>query len=80
MGDIFQLKEDLEHKITTWQREVDLQLMKSVWGAHVRTPEEEEFSEKCVCELPRACLSCNRPPETVERDLPVCLSRTEGPR
>ena len=38
MGDLSQLKEDLEQKITTWQREVDLKLMKSVWGAHVRTP------------------------------------------
>ena len=37
MGDLSQLKEDLEQKITTWQREVDLKLMKSVWGAHVRT-------------------------------------------
>ena len=37
MGDISQLKEDLQQKITTWQREVDLKLMKSVWGAHVRT-------------------------------------------
>ena len=34
-----QLKEDLEQKITTWQREVDLKLMKSVWGAHVRIPD-----------------------------------------
>ena len=33
MGDISQQKEDLEQKITTWQREVDLKLMKSVWGA-----------------------------------------------
>ena len=53
MGDISQLKEDLEHKITTWQREVDMTLMESVWGAHVRTPEEEELSEECVCEPPR---------------------------
>ena len=45
MGDLSQLKEDLEQKITTWQREVDLKLMKSVWGAHVRTPEEEDLSE-----------------------------------
>ena len=45
MGDISQLKEDLEQKITTWQREVDLKLMKSVWGAHVRTPKEDELSE-----------------------------------
>ena len=42
MGDISQLKEDLEQKITTWQRKVDLKLMKNVCGAHVRTPEEDE--------------------------------------
>ena len=64
MGDLSQLKEDLEQKITTWQREVHLKLMKSVWGAHVRTPEGE-----CVCEPPRACLCCHRPPEMVEQDL-----------
>ena len=69
MGDISQLKEDLEHKITTWQRELDLKLMKSVWGAHVRTPEEDELSEECVCEPPRVCLCCHRPPETVEQEL-----------
>ena len=46
MGDISELKEDLEQKTTTWQREVDLKLMKSVWGAHVRTPEEDELSEE----------------------------------
>ena len=28
--------------------------MKSVWGAHVRTPEEDDISEECVCEPPRA--------------------------
>ena len=50
MGDISQLKEDLEQKITTWQREVDLKLMKSVWGSDVRAPEEDELSEKRVCE------------------------------
>ena len=61
MGDLSQLKEDLEQKITTWQREVDLKLMKSVWGAHVRTPEEDDLSEECVCEPPRACLCCHRP-------------------
>ena len=66
MGDISQLKEYLEQKITTWQREVYLKLMKSVWGAHVRTPEEDELSENCVCEPPRACLCCNQPPGTVE--------------
>ena len=69
MGDLSQLKEDLEQMITTWQREVDLKLMKSVWGAHVRTPEEDELSEEFVCEPPRACLCCHRPPEMVERDL-----------
>ena len=69
MGDISQLKEDLQQKITTWQREVDLKLMKSVWDAHVRTPEEDELSEKCVCKHPRVSLCCHRPPETVERDL-----------
>ena len=68
-GDLSQLKEDLEQKITTWQREVDLKLMKSVWGAHVKTPEEDDLSEECVCEPPRACLCCHRPPEMVERDL-----------
>ena len=52
MGDICQPREDLEQKTTTWQREVDLKLMKSVWGAHVRTPEEDEFSDECVCEPP----------------------------
>ena len=65
MGDLSQLKDDLEQKITTWQREVDLKLMKSVWGAHVRTPEEDDLSEECVCEPPRACLCCHRPPEMV---------------
>ena len=69
MGDISQLKEDPEQNITTWQREVDLKLMKSVWGAHVRTPEEDELSGECVCEPSRVCLCCHRPPETVERDL-----------
>ena len=69
MGDLSQLKEDLEQKITTWQREVDRKLMKSVWGAHVRTPEEDDLLEECVCEPPRACLCCHRPPEMVERDL-----------
>ena len=69
MGDLSQLKEDLEQKITTWQREVDLKPMKSVWGAHVRTPEEDDLSEECVCEPPRACLCCHPPSETVEQDL-----------
>ena len=69
MGDISQLKEDLKQKITTWQPEVDLKLMKSVWRAHVRTPEEDELSEECVCEPPRVCLCCHRSLETVEGDL-----------
>ena len=46
MGDISQLKDDLEQKIATWQREVDLKFVKSVWGARVSTPEEDEFSEE----------------------------------
>ena len=35
----------------------------------MRTPEEDELSEECVCEPPRACPCCHRPPEMVERDL-----------
>ena len=69
MGDLSQLKEDLEQKITTWQREVDLKLTKSVWGADVRTPEEDDLSEECVCEPPQACVCCHRPAQMVERDL-----------
>ena len=69
MGDISELSEHLEQKITTWQREVDLKLLKSVWGAHVRTPDEDGLSEECVCEPPRVCLCCHQPPETVKRDL-----------
>ena len=69
MGDLSHLKEVLERKITTWQRDVDLKLMKSVWGAHVWTPEENNLSEECVCEPPRASLCCHRPPEMVEGDL-----------
>ena len=75
MGDLSQSKEDLEQKITTWQREVDLKLMKSVWGAHVRTPEEDDLSEECVCEPPRACLCCHRSSEMVEQDV---LSAYQG--
>ena len=75
MGDLSQLKEDLEEKITTWQREVVRKLMKSVWGAHVRTPEEDDLSEKCVCEPPPACLCCHRPREMVQREL---LSAYQG--
>ena len=69
MADISQLKEDLEHKITTWHREVDLKLMKSVWVANVRIADEDELSVECVCKAPRAHLCCDRPPKTVEPDL-----------
>ena len=69
MGDPSQLKDDLEQKITTWQGRVDLKLMKSMWGAHVRTPEKHDLSEKHVSEPPRAFLCRHRPPEMVERDL-----------
>ena len=69
MGDISQLKEDLEQNFTMWQREVDLKLMESGWGAHVRTPEVDELSEECICQPPRGCLCCHRPPGTVEREL-----------
>ena len=69
MGDISQLKDDVEQKITTWQREVGLKLMKSVWDARVTTPEEDKLTEECVCEPPGVCLCCHRPFETVERDL-----------
>ena len=77
MGELSQLKEDLEQKITTWQREVDLKLTKSLWAAHVRTPEEDDLTEECVCEPPRGCLCCHRPQEMVERDL---LYAYQGPK
>ena len=35
----------------------------------MRTPEEDDLSEECVCEPPRACLCCHRPLEMVEQDL-----------
>ena len=35
----------------------------------MRTPEEDDLSEECVCEPPLACLCCHRPPEMVEQDL-----------
>ena len=79
MGEISQLKEDPERKITTWRREVDLKLMNSVWGGHVRTREEDELSERCVCEPTRACLCYNRPPETVERDLLYAYQGLDDP-
>ena len=43
--------------------------MESVLGAHVRTTEEGELPEECVCKPPRVCVCCHLPPETVERDL-----------
>ena len=76
-GSMGHISEDLEQKITTWQREVDLKLMKRVWGAHVRTPREDELSEECVCEPPGACLCCHRPRETVERDLPYAYQEVK---
>ena len=78
MGDLSELKEDLEQKITTWQSEVDLKLRKSVCGPHVRTPEEDDLSEESVCEPPRACLCCHRPSEMVEQDLLYAYQRVEG--
>ena len=42
--------------------------MKNVMGAHVRTLEEDEILEECVCKPPRACLCCSRPSKTVQRD------------
>ena len=51
--------------------------MKSVWDAHVKTVEEDELSEECVCDPPRVCLCCTRPPETVERDLTYAY---QGPK
>ena len=59
MGDVSQLKEDLEHKITTWQQEEDLKRMRSVWDADVRTPGEDELSEECLLEPLGAYLCCN---------------------
>ena len=69
MGDVSHLKEVLELNITTWQREVALKRMKSVLGAHLRTPEGDEPSEECICEPPPACLFCKRQPDTLEGDL-----------
>ena len=69
MGGISKLKKDLQQDIYTWQREVDLKVIESVWGAHVRTLEEDELSEEYVCEPPLTCLCCTQPPETVECSL-----------
>ena len=46
-----------------------MELVKSVCGSHVRTPEEDELSEECVCEPPGPHLCCSPPPETVEPDV-----------
>ena len=35
----------------------------------MRTAEEDELSEECLCEPPRVSLCCHRPPETMERQL-----------
>ena len=48
MGNISRLKEDLEHKITTWQPQFDLNLMRSVCGANVEPREEDELSDECL--------------------------------
>ena len=77
MGYIFHLKEDLKQKITTWQREVDLKLMKSVWGAHVRTTEEDKLSEGCVCEPLRVPMLSPTTRDCGTRTS-LRLSRTEG--
>ena len=45
MGEICQLKEDLEQKITTWQREADPKLMKRV-GVPMRGPLRKMNSQK----------------------------------
>ena len=43
----------------------------------MRTPEEDELSEECVCEPPRVCLCCPCPPETVARDLHYAYQELE---
>ena len=45
----------------------------------MRTSEEDEPLEECVCEPPRACLCCNQPPETVERDLVYAYQGLKDP-
>ena len=80
MGDIFQLKEDLEDKRATWQRDLDPKIMKSVWPAHLRTPEEDELSDECVCKTPSGVPML----QLITRDggtgLTISLSRAERPR
>ena len=71
--------EDLEHRITTCHPELQLKLVKTVWSAHVRTPEEDEVSEECVCKPPRACLCCNQRTQMVERDLLYAYQRLKDP-
>ena len=43
----------------------------------MRMPEEDVLSEKCVCEPPRACLCCHRPPEIVELNPPYTYQGLE---
>ena len=45
----------------------------------MRALKEDEPSEECVYEPPRACLCCNRPPETVERDLVYAYQGLKDP-
>ena len=77
MGDISRIKEDMGNKIPTRQCDVEVKLLKSVWVAHVRLLKEDELSEKYVCEPPPACLCYTKTPETVKRDLNICLLRAE---
>ena len=42
---------DLDQKTTTWQQEVDLKLMKSLRGAHVRNPEEDTSQRNAYANL-----------------------------
>ena len=43
--------------------------MKNVWGAHVRTPEEDLESTERVCEPLLHCRCCLRPDELMEQAL-----------
>ena len=64
MGDLSQLKEDLEQRIKHLAK-----------GGRSQAHEErvgrpcEDLSEECVCEPPRACLCCHGPSGMVEQDL-----------
>ena len=52
LADLSQLKKHLAQKITTRQREVDLDCLKRVWGTHVRTLEEDEQLKIASVNLP----------------------------